>query len=123
MPRRTVSLDTSEREHRLQLEGPGALVPDGDGGWTQGWGPLTPPEVWGSVRPASLADLERVVAGATTATQPSIVRCEYHPGVTVRTRVKFGTRTLNVVNVVNEAERNVALTLVCDEDVGGGPRA
>lgn len=110
-------MDIGALRHRITLENPGTPVPDGDGGYTEAWTALSPATVNASIVPATAKDLERVVAGTVMATATHIVTMRYHNGVTTKTRVTFGTRVFSVTGVQNEDERNVKLTLVCEEIV------
>jgi len=107
-----------QRRHEVTLENPGGSVPDGDGGYIEGW--VLVATAWGSVTPASAADLRRVVAGTVTALLPYLVVVPYVPGVTTQTRVTFAGRTFAIQAVRNVEERNIQLEIVCEERVSGG---
>lgn len=106
------------RRHQVTLENPGGQVPDGDGGYTEGWDLIE--TCWGSVSPASAADLRRVVAGTVTALLPYLVLVPYVAGVTTQTRVTYNGRTFAVQAVRNVDERNIRLEIICEERVSGG---
>ena len=105
------------RRHRVTLQNPGAPVPDGDGGFTQGWTDLAPRVLHVSIEPATARDLERLAAGTNISSASHIVKAPYHPGVTTKTRLTFNDRTLHVASVINPEERNRELVLVCEEVV------
>lgn len=111
-------LPIGERAHRVVLENPGAAVPDGDGGFTEGWDVIA--NLWGRVSPASESDLRRVVAGTVTALLPYLVVVPYVPNVTTQTRVTYHGRYFAVQAVRNVDEQNVRLEIVCEERVSGG---
>jgi SPP1 family predicted phage head-tail adaptor len=111
-------MPAGRRQHPVTLENPGGSVPDGDGGFIEGWVLLQ--TVWGSVAPASAADLRRVVAGTVTALLPYLMVVPYVPGVTTQTRVTFDGRTFAIQAVRNVDERNIQLEIVCEERVSGG---
>jgi SPP1 family predicted phage head-tail adaptor len=115
MPRRTLALDISSREHRLTLDAPGAPVPDGAGGYLETFAPLDPAELWGMVEPMSQADLERVSGSTVEATATHLITLPFHPQVTVQTRVTYHGRTFLVQGIRNVLERNVTLELTCEE--------
>lgn len=119
MPRRSVVLDVSSREHRLTLDAP-TQVPDGKGGYTETVAPLTPAAVWGAVEPMSQADLERVSGSTVEATATHLITLPFHPQVTVQTRVTYHGRLFLVQSVRNVQERNITLELTCEEVLGGG---
>lgn len=100
--------------HRVTLQTP-ATAADGDGGYTDTWTALA--TVWASVVPATAHDLERAVAGTVQSSATHLVTIRYLAGVTTKTRVLFGTRTLQVTGVQNPDERNISLVLVCQEIV------
>jgi head-tail adaptor len=102
--------------HRVALvETPEIPSPDGHGDYLDEPQPLSPSEWWASITPATAADLERIAAGTVVASATHIVRMRYHPGVTLRTTVRFGTRSLQVTGLQNVEERNRELVLVCRE--------
>jgi|SRR6185436_19711162 len=103
--------------HRVVLENPGTPVADGDGGFTLTWTALFPSPVAAAIVPATARDLERIVAGTVFGTATHLVTIRYHSGVTLQTRVTFGTRVFSVTGIQNWEERNISLTLVCVEVV------
>jgi len=119
MPRRSLVLDVSSREHRLTLDAPSAPVPDGAGGYIETFTPLTPAEVWGSVEPMSQADLERVSGSTVEATATHLITLPFHPQVTVQSRVTYQGRTFLVQGIRNVFERNLTLELTCEEVLHG----
>jgi len=94
-------------------------VPDGDGGFTVQPVHLTPYEVQASILPAGGSRAyERPIAGTVQATATHDVVIRYHPEITQKTRVLFGTRVLQVVAIVNPDEtRNSEQVLLCTEVV------
>jgi len=70
-----------------------------------------------SITPATAKNLERVTAGTVTAMATHILEGPYHPQVTTKTRVLFGSRIFNVTGVANPGEQNVDLIAVCVEVV------
>lgn len=113
-----VAIPIGERPHKVVLENPGAAVPDGDGGYTEGWDPVA--TLYGQVSPASAADIRRVVAGTVTALLPYLVVVPYVPNVTTQTRVTYHGRTFAIQAVRNVDERNIRLEIICEERVSGG---
>jgi SPP1 family predicted phage head-tail adaptor len=105
------------RRHLVTLANLGGAVPDGDGGYTETATPLSPPTVWATITPATEKDLERAGTGTVLSTASHIVSMRYHSGVTTKTRITFGSRTLNVTGVANPDERNIELVLVAVEVV------
>jgi SPP1 family predicted phage head-tail adaptor len=107
-------MDVGSLRHQVSLQNPPpAATPDGDGGYTET--PVTFATVWASIVPATAHDLERAVAGTVQSSATHLVTIRYLAGVTTKTRVLFGTRTLQVTGVQNPDERNISLVLVCQE--------
>lgn len=116
--------ERGKRIHLVTLQSPtGAVVPDGDGGWTEVFANLTPPSLYMSIRPATARDLERVTSGTVLSTASHIFEGDFHPGVTTQTRLTWTdqaarARSANVVGVSDPEERAINMTLVCVEVVG-----
>jgi hypothetical protein len=108
-----------DRPHWVTLANPGPGVPDGDGGTTQSWTNLTPPQLFAKIVPATGKDLERVAAGTVLTTLSRLVTCPYHPQVTTQTRLTWTdlvgkAHQANVTGAQADA-RSVELELVCVE--------
>lgn len=110
--------------HRVSIANPSGYVPDGDGGYTSGYVPATPPVIDASIQSATARDLERVTAGTVMATATHLIRCRFHPEITTASRLTFKGRTFEVQSVQNVDERDIALVLICAEvlspEVPGG---
>ena len=107
-------MDIGSLRHRVTLANPTTTV-DLDGGYTEAWTLLDPAVVWASIEPATPGRIERLMAGTVDANTTHIVVIRYHSGVTIRTRIVFANRTLNVVGLQNPFERNEVLYLACVE--------
>lgn len=103
------------RPHRITVQNPGAQVPDGDGGYVEGWADAVPPQLFVSIQPASARDLERVASGTVVAQVTHLIRAPYHPAITVKSRLVFNSRTFSVLGVANIEERNAEQILLCAE--------
>jgi len=101
--------------HRVSVSNPSGYVPDGDGGYTSGYVPATPPVIDASIQAATARDLERVTAGTVLATATHLIRCRFHPEITTATRLTFKGRIFEVQSVQNVDERDIALVLICTE--------
>jgi hypothetical protein len=116
-------INIGERPRRLQLDGPGKPVPDGDGGYTTTFAPLDPPMVSAKVEPATTRSLERVAAGSVVvSTATHVITMPFHPGVTTQTRITWTDdanrpHTANVTSVNNVDERCHTLILAAAEMV------
>jgi SPP1 family predicted phage head-tail adaptor len=108
-------MDIGALRHQVTLQGPGALVADGDGGYTQT--PATVGTVWASIQPATARDLERIVANVEQANASHLVTIRYRDDVNTTTQVLYGTRVLKVTGMQNPDERNISLILICTEIV------
>jgi head-tail adaptor len=105
----------------VTLDQPGDPVPDGLGGYTEGYTPLVPATWYCASQAATARDLERQIAGTVQATATHLVRGAYHPGITTETRLQFEGRTFEVQSVQNVDERDVESVLVCAEIKYGSP--
>jgi head-tail adaptor len=105
--------------HVVTFENPGTPTPDPDGGYTEEWTPITPPDGWRvSIRPATVRDLERTTAGTVTAQATHIVQGDYHPGVTTKTRMKkFDGTTFQIAGVTSVDDRDREMELFCVEQL------
>jgi len=108
-------LPAGDLRHRVSLSMPGQRVPDGDGGFTATWTPLSPATVWCAIESASAQKLERLVSNTVAAAATHVLMMRYHAGVTTKTRVTFGSRVFEVVGVVNVDERRVRTVALCTE--------
>lgn len=105
------------RDHLVTLENPAAPVVDGDGGYTEAWASLSPPQMWMSIENATQRSLERLVANTVQAQASHVLKGRYHGGVTTETRITSGTRVFSVTGVQNVNEGDVELVLLCQEVV------
>lgn len=121
-------MDVGALRHLVVLENPGAEVPDGDGGYTQVWTPLSPAQVWASIMPATARDLERQVASTVRSTTSHVIHLRYINGVNTSTRIRkgplnangtvpSGTRIFNVTGIQNVEERDIELRIAAEEMV------
>jgi head-tail adaptor len=110
-------MSIGQNRHRVLLETPGVPVQNPDGGYTDTWTPLDPPEWNCSIQPVTSRDLESIAGGTILAQATHVVKGRYHPGITTQTRLTFATRTLNVVYAANRDERQIETDLICAEVV------
>jgi head-tail adaptor len=113
--------------HTVTFQNPGPAVPDGDGGYTQSWVDLVPADprldglgdgAWRvSITPATARDLERVAAGSVISSASHLVRGDFHPDVTTKTRIVFDGRQFSITGKQNPDERNVTMELLAVEVV------
>lgn len=99
------------------FQDPGPALPDGAGGYTQTWADI-PPGTWRvSVRPAAVADLERLGAGTVITQGASVVRGHYHAGVSTRSRMLFNGKTWSITGVVSVDTIPPAMELAVVEQI------
>lgn len=84
---------------------------DSAGGATVTWGDTA--TVWAAIDPKSA--LERFEAEQLNAKVSHVITIRYRSGVTSAMRVKYGSRTFNILAPVNPLEKNEELRLECEE--------
>lgn len=77
----------------VTLANPGAAIPDGDGGFTQTWSPLSPSEWWAAMEKASQRAIERNFAGTVLAQATHLFKGRYHPEISTQTRLTWTDRS------------------------------
>ena len=107
-------MDIGSLRHHVRLENPTETA-DLDGGVTTTWTMLSPGVVPASIEPATASRMERLMAGTVVANVTHLVMLRYHPSVTIRTRLVFGSRILQVVGRQDPFERHEVLYLACVE--------
>lgn len=117
-----VSQAISRRQKRIKLMVEGPPEPDGEGGFVRPDVPLDPPDTFGRVRPASLADMEALAAGTVLTQATHVISIPYHAQVTTETILLVenypnADRRLAVASRGNPDERDVELDLLCTEVV------
>lgn len=115
-----VTTSIALRQRRIRLQAPGLPMPDGEGGWTEVWTDLVPPQLFGWVRPTTASDMERLGSNTVTAAATLVVTLPFHPGLTSQTRllVENGARpvrTLAVLGYANPDSRDTELEVFCSE--------
>jgi head-tail adaptor len=114
-------MQAGELRHRVTLKNPSAPVADGDGSYV--------PQTWTGfairipalVQPATVRNMERLVASTVQSHASHLVTIRYRPSVSTQTRVVYhdrsGDRTFSVTGVSDTEAAHVGLVLVCDEVV------
>lgn len=103
--------------HVVTVQEPSGMIPDGEGGFTEGWTDLDPAKWDVSITPATARDLERVGAGTVITTATHIITGRYRSDVDTTTRVLFEGRTFHLTGVRNPEERNETLECTADEQL------
>jgi len=101
-----------ERRHVVTFEQPGPPVSDGEGGYTETWTPLSPPLWYVSIRPATAK--EAAMLGTLITHVSSIVEGDYHPGVTIESRMVLDGEIYQVTSVIDVELRHQRMQLVVD---------
>lgn len=114
MKQRTEGHSIGRDEHLVTFEEPGTPVPDGEGGYTEAWVPLSPATWYVRVRPANPQDAERVLAGTVVTHVTHIVHGRLHPDITSKARMLFNGRTYLITGVVNIDGRDQEMELTAD---------
>lgn len=117
MRKRSTTASVGGHRHLVLFESPGAPIPDGDGGYTQEWTPLSPATWKVSIRPATAKDQEHVIAGTIVTHVSHIVHGRFHPQVTTLTRMIHAGRTYLITAVENPDLRNKEMQLVAELQV------
>lgn len=112
-----MSTPRGEKRHLVTLQGPGASVPDGEGGFTVTPTPLSPPDWYVQILPATARNMERVASGTTVSSASHILTGDYHPGVNTQTEILFEGRRFYVRGKVDPEEKHVETIAICEEVV------
>lgn len=70
---------------------------------------------WADIFEGHSAGKEAIEAGAVNPSLAVVIRGRYIGGVTPKMRVVYGSRTVEIMNVINVHERGVELKLICTE--------
>jgi len=108
-----MSITIGAKRHRVFLQNPGPPMPDGDGGYTLTWVDLAPAAVNAGIVAAEAQDLERFKAETVVASATKRVDTDYHPQVSLKTRILFGAQVLSIVGVTDPDETHTRLVLLC----------
>lgn len=109
-----VVVPVGEMTEQVTLQDPPAATSDTDlaGAWVD----LDPALVYAKVEPASARNVERIFASAVQGVLSYIVTMRNHDGVSLKSRVTWGSRLLYVRGSARD-QRNDRLTLACEEVV------
>lgn len=105
-----LALDPSKLRHRIEIQSV-TQTPDGAGGYTEAW--ATVATVWASIEPAN--GRERWIAMQTETHVSHVIMCRYQSAITTAKRILFGSRTFDIVEVLNIEERNAVLKITAIE--------
>lgn len=113
------SVTIGARRHVVTVQNPVAPSVSGNTGepTTETWANAVPSTWHCSIEPATTRDLERVAATSVIAQATHILRGRYHPQITTKSRLVFGTRYFSVSGIGNLEERNIDMEVVASEVV------
>ena len=103
-------MSIGNKQKRIRIEAV-TLTPDGHGGSVSTWSPRC--VVWAHERP--LTGRESLAAAQMTATLSSVWEIHYRADISVKDRIKFGARTLEIESVVDPYDTRKDLHLACSE--------
>lgn len=103
-------MEAGHLRHRVQLDHY-TVAANAVGDPVKSWASVA--EVWASIEPLSGRELEW--AQQQHAQAAIRVTMRYRAGIDTTYRIRFGTRTFEVLAVVNPDERNETLVVTCRE--------
>lgn len=74
--------------------------------------------VWAAV--ADISGKEYVQAAAVQSEVTTRIKIRYRTGITPSMRVLYGSRTFNILSVIDKDERHRVMELMCKEVIPGG---
>lgn len=115
----TVTIDIGRLRQVATLSAPGAVSPDGDGGYLQTYASLSPSQWRCSIESVSVS-AERHFSATVLARASHLMRGRFHEGITTATRVSWvdragTTHTANVVGVKDSEGAGVETIAVVSE--------
>lgn len=113
MPKYTASI----LRHWIEIY-PKTRVSDGGGGFTETWGPASPPvKLPAMVKPRSAG--ERWYAGQISSREQAVIVIRYRPGLNQSMQVAFEGRRFEVRALIDVDERHEWIEMECEE-IGAG---
>ena len=103
--------------HVVTVQNPTGVVPDGEGGFTEGWTDLDPAKWDVSITPATARDLERVGAGTVITTATHLITGQYRSDVSTQTRVLFEGAIYHITGARDPDKRHETLECTADEQL------
>jgi len=100
--------------HRIAIQGE-TSIPDGMGGFTTTWAAITgmasvPAAIW------PLSAKESLDAMKLELTVTHKIRIRYRSGITAANRILFGSRTFNIISMINPDEKNKMIDFLAIEE-------
>lgn len=99
-----------QKQKRVTIQKPTA-APDGQGGQTVTWS--TRCTVWAHERP--LTGRESLAAAQVTAVLSSVWEIHYRTDISVKDRIVYGSRTLQIESFIDPTDTRAELHLMCSE--------
>jgi len=94
-----------------------AMVPDGEGGFVEGWADLDPADWPVSITPATARDMERVASGTVITSATHIIVGRWRGDVSTKTRMLFEGRIFHITGIINVEERDITMQLLAEEQI------
>ncbi|MGE4043320.1 MAG: phage head closure protein [Acetobacteraceae bacterium] len=110
-----LQLKPGDLRHAVTIE-QRSRTDDGAGGGIETWSTFA--SAYASIQPQQ--GREMFLDGQMVTIQRIKVRMRYLPGLTTAHRIRFGSRLLNIREVLNIEERNIVHELICDEGASNG---
>ena len=110
-----MSIAAGTLRNRIRIETPTNSRSSDYGDIVQTWSLLGNGEVWASIRPIS--GRERWEANAVNPDVTHRIMIRYHPTVSPKDRIIFGTRTFYIQSALNLDERSEMIELLAIEEV------
>lgn len=107
----------SDLRHRIEIY-PKTRVPDGGGGYTETYGPASPPiKLPAMVKPMSAR--ERWASGQTSSLERVLIVIRYLAGLNQSMRVAYGSRVFEITALIDVEERHEWIEMDCEERGAG----
>jgi len=103
--------------HRGTFQDPTMMVPDGEGGFIEGWADLVPADWPVRITPATARDMERVASGTVITSATHLIEGRWRPDVSTTTRMLFEGRIFHITGIHNVEERDITMRLLAEEQV------
>lgn len=108
--------------HRAIVEAPGQPIPDGSGGFTEQWDPLSPSIWWCLIEPATAQQMERMISRTVEAMATHVLTGDFHPQLTTACRILVpigdgttNTRRFDIAAVQQVRGERRTMQVVCVE--------
>ena len=113
-----MALGAGSLRHRVEIRAMGSVQDPDTGIVTEDWIPLSPPEAWAEIKPASVREF--IAAGIEQAKISVVVTIRYRPGIKPSMRIYSGERVYNIEGALPDSGSGKEwLVMPCSEVIGG----